>query len=177
MTQLGLVYFSGSGTTKRLTEAVVNACSQADVALVEVEIIGPDIVEGRWQNDTLAARLDECDAIMFGSPTYMGGVAAQLKAFFDAMAPRWYQQSWQGKLGAGFTVSAKVAGDKLNCLQDMHTFAMQMGMLWLGSGSGVANAHGFYLGEGIAASGPDEVDADALAAVRALTERVIQQLK
>ena len=91
----------------------------------------------------------------------MGGVSAQLKAFFDSLAPRWYQQAWSGKFGAAFTVSAKTSGDKLNCLQDMLTFGMQMGMIWVGIGE-IAEPSGYYIGLGGTAMNADVVNDDEL---------------
>ncbi len=38
---------------------------------------------------------------------------------------------WVNKIAAGFTVSAGRSGDKLSCLQQLVTFAAQMGMIWV----------------------------------------------
>ena len=61
---------------------------------------------GGWE--TLAA----ADAIVFGSPTYMGNVSWQFKSFADASSKPWYGQAWKDKLAAGFTNSASINGDK-----------------------------------------------------------------
>lgn len=87
----------------------------------------------------------------------MGAVSAQMKAFMDACLFRWYERAWSGKVGAAFTVSSTPSGDKLNALNNVFVFAMQMGMIWVGqeespiSGSG-ANRLGIYVG---AAAQPD----------------------
>jgi NAD(P)H dehydrogenase (quinone) len=83
-------------------------------------------------NEELLTELDAADAIIFGSPTYMGGVSAQLKALFDATSPRYLQRKWVDKLAAAFTVSGSPSGDKLSMLQNCATFAMQPGMIWGG---------------------------------------------
>ena len=159
--KVGVVYFSGSGTTRVVAKAVCEGIGDTgEVEVFELDINGADISEGRWANDALAAELDGCAGIVFGSPTYMGDVSAQLKSFFDAMAPRWFSQAWNGKVAAGFTASSLAAGDKLNCLQSMCTFAMQMGMVWVGTGASFQdqlNPNGFYLGAGVTASTPDQV--------------------
>ncbi len=160
MATIGIIYFSGTGTTRAVADYVESGVVEAGATPEVFAIAGSDISEGRWANDAVAQTLDDCDAIIFGSPTYMGSVSAQMKAFFDAMAPRWYTQTWNGKLAAAFTASSLAAGDKLNCLQDIHTFAMQMGMIWVGTGASFSaklNPNGFYLGAGVTASAPDQI--------------------
>jgi len=135
MTTLSIIYFSGSGHTTKLAEAVQKgAASVAGVNVNLIAISGEDITKGRYHNDTALAQLDASDAIMFGSPTYLGGPAAQFKAFADATGERWFQSAWRDKLAAGFTVSSSPSGDKFSTLQYFHTLAMQHGMVWIGLG-------------------------------------------
>ena len=166
---VGLVFFSGTGTTRALADAVREGVEAGGAQCHVIEISGADIKDGRWSNDEQAATLDGCAAIIFGTPTYMGSVSAQLKAFMDAMAPRWYTKAWDGKLAAGFTVSSLAAGDKQNCLFSIVTFAMQMCMRWIGTGANPGdgmNHNGFYLGVGAQASSADELqEADKATAV------------
>ena len=56
-----------------------------------------------------------------------------------------------GKVGAAFTVSSTPSGDKLNALNDLLVFAMQMGMVWVGQaesplGGTGSNRLGIYVG-------------------------------
>lgn len=177
MTTIAVIFYSGTGTTRRVASAVSAGIADTAAQSVTVEIAGEDIVQGRWANDAVAAQLDACDALIFGSPTYMAGVSSQLKSFFDAMAPRWYTQVWNGKLAAAFTASALASGDKLNCLQDMNAFAMQMGMIWVGTGPRLTdglNPNGFYLGAGATAGEPGELSEVDLAAASHLGRRVAE---
>ncbi|HAM73960.1 MAG TPA: flavodoxin family protein [Verrucomicrobiales bacterium] len=133
MTTVSILYFSGTGHTAKLAEAVHKRA--AAVPGVQAELIplsGDDILKGRYQNEAVLAKLDASDAIIFGSPTYMGGPAAQFKAFADATGGRWYGGAWRDKLAAGFTVSSGPSGDKLSTLHYFFTLAMQHGMLWAG---------------------------------------------
>jgi NAD(P)H dehydrogenase (quinone) len=133
MSTVSIIYFTGSGHTAKMAEAVTQgAASVADVQTHLIAIQGSDIVEGRYKNDGVMATLDASDAIIFGSPTYMGGPAAQFKAFADATGERWYRRAWVDKLAAGFTVSGGPSGDKLATLQYFFTLAMQHGMIWAG---------------------------------------------
>jgi NAD(P)H dehydrogenase (quinone) len=63
---------------------------------------------------------------------YMGGPAAQFKAFADACGGKWYTSAWKDKISAGFTVSQGASGDKLSTLHYFFTLAMQLGMIWVG---------------------------------------------
>ncbi len=175
MSEVAVIYFSGTGTTRTAAEHVVKGCGKVDgINVTLLEIVGEDIDQGRWQNDDLAAQLDAADAIIFGSPTYMGAVSGQMKCFMDAMAPRWYTAAWRDKIGAAFTVSSLAAGDKLNALTDFVTFGMQMGLIWCGTGGSFGdgvNAHGFYLGAGLQ-SGPDGFTEIDIATAEFLGERV-----
>jgi len=133
MTTISLVYYSGAGHTAKMAEAVAQgARAVADVKVNLHRIQGSEIVEGRFQNDALLAQLDASDAILLGSPTYMGGPAAQFKAFADATAERWFQRKWANKIAGGFTVSGGPSGDKLNTLEYFFILAMQHGMVWVG---------------------------------------------
>ncbi len=78
--------------------------------------------------------MNAADAIVFGTPTYMGGYAGQFKAFIDACGGIWYQQGWKDKIAAGFTHSQGLSGDKLNTLSGLMINGMQHGMIWVGTG-------------------------------------------
>jgi len=133
MATVSILYFSGAGHTAKLAEAVAQgAASIAGVKTNLIALSGDDITKGRYHNDAVFAQLDASDAILFGSPTYMGGPAAQFKAFADASGDRWYRGAWRDKLAAGFTVSSGPSGDKLSTLHYFFTLAMQHGMIWVG---------------------------------------------
>ena len=128
-----IVYFSGSGHTQKMAEAVAKGAGA--IPGVKVNLIGlrgEDVTGGRWKNDAVLVELDASDVIIFGTPTYMGGPAAQFKAFADTTSERWFKRAWVNKLAAGFTVSAGPSGDKFNTLIYLFTLAMQHGMVWVG---------------------------------------------
>ena len=133
MTKVSIIHFSGTGHTTKLAEAVTaGAASVAGVQASLIAISGDDIAKGRYRNDGVFAQLDASQVIIFGSPTYMGGPAAQFKAFADATADRWYRSAWRDKVAAGFTISSGPSGDKLSTLHYFFTLAMQHGMIWAG---------------------------------------------
>jgi len=152
---ISIVYHSGSGHTAKMAHAVAKGASSAgDVNVVEHEIAEADFNQGRWMNEGTLAALDGSDAIILGSPTYMGGISAQLKSFMDATSPRYLQRRWVDKIGAAFTVSGLASGDKLNTLISCATFAMQHGMIWTGVAESPVTGEGYnHLGIFFGAAG------------------------
>jgi NAD(P)H dehydrogenase (quinone) len=135
MSTVAIVYFSAAGHTQQVAEAVAEgARSLAGTEATLLRIVGEDIHHGRWKNEAIVNALNAADAIVFGTPTYMGGYAAQFKTFIDACGGIWYQQGWKNKIAAGFTHSQGLSGDKLNTLAGLMINAMQHGMLWVGTG-------------------------------------------
>ncbi len=170
MTTVAIVYHSTGGYTEVLAEAVAEgAASCAGTEAVLHPIQGSDITEGRWVNETVLAALDASDAIVFGSPTHMGSVSSQFKAFLDGSLHRWYARRWIDKIGAAFTVSSSPSGDKATALLASYVCAMQHGMIWVGVEQSPINKEGlnrlgFYTGVGAqadyAADGPALMSGD-----------------
>ena len=116
-----VVYHSGYGHTKRMAEAVAEGAG-ATLFVIDANGVLP---EAGW------SALDAADAIIFGSPTYMGGPSWQFKKFADETSKPWSQLSWKDKVFGGFTNSASINGDKLNTLQYFLLLAGQHGGLWV----------------------------------------------
>ncbi|MEW2304317.1 flavodoxin family protein [Streptomyces sp. NPDC006655] len=123
---VSIAYHSGYGHTAVLAEAVRDGVTTAGATahLINVE----EISEEQWN------LLDASDAIIFGSPTYMGTASAVFHAFAEASSKRWFNQAWKDKIAAGFTISAGKSGDKLNTLQYFTVLAGQHHMHWVGLG-------------------------------------------
>jgi len=133
MKTVAIVYFSETETTHCIAQHIAKGCnSVADIDVVQHRVLGSEIRQGRFTNAPCLELVDSADAVLFGSPTYMGAPAAQFKAFADASSDRWDSQVWSGKLAAGFTVGAHANGDQLATLQYFTILAMQHGMLWVG---------------------------------------------
>jgi NAD(P)H dehydrogenase (quinone) len=135
MTKIAIVYFSGTGHTHLMAEAIAAGAKQvADTTVELIRITGDQIVDGRWKDDGILERLQAADGIVFGSPTYMGGVAAQFKALIDAASAVWFTQGWKDKIAGGFTHSSSLSGDKQGTLLYLAINASQHGMIWVGAG-------------------------------------------
>ena len=123
-----IAYHSGFGHTTRQAEAVARGAasiSGTHISLYNVAEL----------SDELWAALDRADAIIFGAPTYMGSPSAVFKAFAEGTSKAWADNlRWKDKIGAGFTNSQNIHGDKLNTLVAFAILAAQHGMHWVNLG-------------------------------------------
>lgn len=123
---VSIAYHSGYGHTAVVAEAVRAGAAEAGatVHLIKVD----EITDAEWE------LLDGSDAIVFGSPTYMGTASGAFHVFAEATSKRWFGDVWQDKVAAGFTNSGSKSGDKLHTLQFFQTLAAQHGMSWVNLG-------------------------------------------
>lgn len=139
------------GTTAVLAEAVADGARQANATATALAV--DDITESQW------AILDGADAIVFGSPTYMGNVSAGFQRFAEATSNRCFRGAWRDKVAAGFTNSGGKSGDKLHALISLVVLAAQHHMHWINLGLSPGwnsttssendlNRLGFFLGAG-----------------------------
>ncbi|KIT16808.1 flavodoxin family protein [Jannaschia aquimarina] len=185
MAKIAIVYHSGYGHTKKQALAVAEGARAggAEVDVLEADALG-DPEGDDW------APLDAADAIIFGSPTYMGSVSGPFESFVDKTSKKWFTQAWHGKIGAGFTCSSSFHGSKQVTLQRLCELAMQHGMIWVGPGlmptepthpdtdKDGNNRLGFYLGAAAQAgqnASPEEAPTNGdLANAHALGKRVAE---
>ncbi|NEQ33886.1 MAG: NADPH-dependent FMN reductase [Leptolyngbya sp. SIO4C5] len=125
MSKLFVIYHSGYGHTQRQAEAVYEGA--AGVAGIEAEIVTAEEAIARLDD------FDEADAMIFGSPTYMGSMSADMKQFLEVAAKKWFSLAWKDKIAGAFTNSSSFSGDKLNTLVGLMINAMQHGMIYVGT--------------------------------------------
>jgi multimeric flavodoxin WrbA len=169
---IAIVYHSAWGHTARQAAAVAAGVEDTRERALLLTV---DEAQSRWDD------LANADAIIFGTPTYMGGPSAAFKAFEESTSKHVLAKdlAWRDKLAAGFTNSGAPSGDKLGTLIQLTLFAAQHGMHWINVGLAPASEHehnrfGFWLGaaaQSIKADGPPEAD---LAVARHLGRRVAE---
>src|ERR1700755_3436223 len=124
-TSMAIVFHSAyRGSPRALAEAIARGARRVEGT--STSLIPVDDVEDHWED------LHRADAIVLGSPTYVGSVSAAFKSFIERLAGDvWLERMWLNKVAGGFTVSSGPSGDKLNTLQDLAIFAAQLGMIWV----------------------------------------------
>ena len=103
MPRLAIAHWSGSGSVTLAAQLIADGSRAEGVEadLIDVSKIG----DAGWE--TLA----QADAIIFGTPTYMGGPAAGFKAFMDATGSAIFvKRQWLDKLAGGFTSGSTYFG-------------------------------------------------------------------
>ncbi|MFD7793919.1 MULTISPECIES: flavodoxin family protein [unclassified Streptomyces] len=177
---VSIAYHSGYGHTAVLAEAVRTGALEAgaEVHLIQVD----EITDAQWE------QLDASDAVVFGSPTYMGTASGAFHVFAEASSKRWFGQDWKDKLAAGFTNSGSKSGDKLHTLQFFQILAAQHGMNWVNLGlhpgwnNSAGSEHdlnrlGVFAGAAAATNvdeGPDAVHPSDIATAEHLGRRITE---
>ncbi|KAB7646253.1 NAD(P)H:quinone oxidoreductase [Polymorphobacter fuscus] len=125
MTKVLIAFYSRSGVTEALARAIADgaAAKGAEVRLRRArEFVSAETMAlaTGWAEAAAAmnarhaapteADAEWADAIIFGSPTRFGGVAAELKAYIDSLGGLWFQGKLNGKVGSAFTSSSTVHG-------------------------------------------------------------------
>lgn len=141
MKKILVLYYSSYGHIETMAGAVAEgAKSQAgvEVEVKRVPELMPEDVAKRVgvKMDQAApiatpAELENYDAIIFGTPTRFGNMAAQMRNFLDQTGGLWVQGKLVGKVGSVFT-STGTGGGNETTVQSFHTTLFHHGMIVVG---------------------------------------------
>ena len=142
MTRVLVLYYSSYGHTEAMANAIAEGArgvAGVEVAVKRVPELTPREVaeKSHYKLDQAApeATVDELagyDAIIFGTPTRYGNMAAQLKNFIDQTGGLWFQDKLVGKVGSAFTSTATQHGGQETTLTSLHTVLFHLGMIVVG---------------------------------------------
>lgn len=126
-TRIAVAFHSGYGHTARQANAVAEGAGSFPHTVTDLVRVDDPDDESLWET------LNSADAIIFGTPTYMGSPSAVFKAFAERTSKILADDlRWRDKIAAGFTTSGGKSGDKFNTLVDLTVLAAQHGMIWVG---------------------------------------------
>lgn len=132
--KVSVIYYSATSSVYTLAQQAVAAAEKAgaEVRLRKVRELAPqeaiDSNEG-WSKhaletqDVVEATAEDvvwADAVIFGTPTRYGNVAAQLKQFFDTLGPQWAAGELANKVYTGFTSTGTAHGGQESTLLAMY---------------------------------------------------------
>ena len=141
MTQILVLYYSSYGHLETLANAIADGAQTAgaEVAVRRVpELVASDtaLASGYKLDQTApVATVDELadyDAILIGTPSRFGMMAAQMKAFLDQTGGLWYTAKLMGKVGSVFTSSATQHGGQEATILGALPFFFHHGMIVAG---------------------------------------------
>ena len=141
-----VVYYSTYGHTHQMAEAVAEGAKEvegAEVILRRVpETLPDEILEkmGALEAQKVFAHipvataddLESADAVIFGTPTRFGSMAAQMKQFIDSTGQIWAKGALLGKVGSAFSSSAHQHGGQETTILSFHTTMLHHGMVIAG---------------------------------------------
>ena len=141
-----VVYYSLYGHVSRLAEAAakgVRSVPDVEATLRRVpETLPPEVIDklGAAEAQRQQAHVPVCtvgelaayDGIIFGAPTRVGTVCAQMRQFLDATGQLWMKGALVGKVGSVLTSSATQHGGQESTILGLHTTLLHHGMVIVG---------------------------------------------
>ena len=145
-TKVHVVFYSMYGHLYTMAEAVASGAREVpntQVQLFQVpELIPADVLEKHGAAAARAAfahvpvikpeQLAEADAIIFGTPTRFGNMAAQMRNFLDQTGQLWVKGGLIGKVGSVFASTASQHGGQETTITSFHTTLLHHGMIIVG---------------------------------------------
>jgi len=145
-TKVQVIFYSMYGHVYRMAEAI--AAGAREVAGVEVmllqvpELVPDEILEKSGAKAARTAfaqvplarveQLPGADAIIFGTPTRFGNMAAQMRNFLDQTGGLWARGALVGKVGSVFTSTATQHGGQETTITSFHSTLLHQGMIIVG---------------------------------------------
>jgi len=142
MSKVLVLYYSTYGHIETMANAAAEGARSVagtEVVVKRVpELVPEDIAKaGHYKLDQAApvatpAELADYDAIIFGTPTRFGNMAAQMKNFLDQTGGLWATGKLVGKVGSVFTSTATQHGGQESTILSFHTVLLHHGMAVVG---------------------------------------------
>lgn len=141
MAKILVLYYSSWGHIEQMARAAAEGAEKAgaDVTVKRVPELVPESVAkaAHYKLDQEAPiatpeELADYDAVIFGTPTRYGNMAAQMKNFLDQTGALWAQGKLVGKIGSVIASSATQHGGQETTITSFHTVLLHLGMVVVG---------------------------------------------
>ncbi|HYD37201.1 MAG TPA: NAD(P)H:quinone oxidoreductase [Allosphingosinicella sp.] len=142
MPRILVLYYSSYGHVETMARAVAEGAASVEGVQVSVkrvpELVPEEVARGAGikldQDAPFAdpAELGDYDAIIVGTPTRFGNMAAQMRNFWDQTGPLWVKGALVGKVGSAFTSTASQHGGQEMTITSTHTTLLHHGMIIVG---------------------------------------------
>jgi NAD(P)H dehydrogenase (quinone) len=141
MAEILVLYYSRAGATAELARQVCRGIESVPGASARLRTVAPvsaaseaapQPVPERGAPYASLADLRETDALVLGSPTRFGNMAAPLKYFLDGTAALWLEGALSGKPAGVFTSTQTMHGGQETTLVSMMLPLLHHGMILVG---------------------------------------------
>ena len=142
MPKILVVYYSMYGHVETMAGAVAEGAREVPGAEVTLKRVADLIPEDKAravgakvdQSAPVAApaELAEYDAIIFGTPTRFGNMAAQMRNFLDQTGGLWMKGALVGKIGSVFASTGTQHGGQETTITSFHSTLLHHGMVIVG---------------------------------------------
>jgi NAD(P)H:quinone oxidoreductase type IV len=133
--KIQVVFYSMYGHVHQMAEAVAAGAREvagADVSLFQVAELVPDAALERTGAKKIREGFADADAIIFGTPTRFGNMAAQMRNFLDQTGGLWAKGALIGKVGSVFVSTGTQHGGQETTITSFHTTLLHLGMVIVG---------------------------------------------
>jgi NAD(P)H dehydrogenase (quinone) len=142
MSKVLVLYYSSYGHVERMAEAVAEGARKVEGTEVTVKRV-PELVPAELarksgfkleQAAPIASpqELADYDAVIFGTPTRFGNMAAQMRNFLDQTGGLWQKGALVGKVGSVFVSTATQHGGQESTILSFHVTLLHQGMVIVG---------------------------------------------
>ena len=142
MPKILVLYYSSYGHIEAMALAQAAGAARIPNATVTVkrvaELTPPEVAKAAGFKLDQAApiavpdELEQYDAIIFGTPTRFGNMAAQMRNFLDQTGALWGRSALVGKVGSVFCSTASQHGGQETTITSFHTTLLHHGMIIVG---------------------------------------------
>ncbi|EQD54937.1 TrpR binding protein WrbA, partial [mine drainage metagenome] len=142
MAKVLVLYYSSYGHIERMAEAVAEGAAAVRGSVVSVKRVAELVPEEtarkagmKSEQKAPVASVDELadyDAIIFGTPTRFGNMAAQMRNFLDQTGGLWAKGALVGKVGSVFVSTATQHGGQETTITSFHNTLLHQGMIIVG---------------------------------------------
>jgi NAD(P)H dehydrogenase (quinone) len=142
MAKILVVYYSMYGHVETMAGAVAEGAREVEGVEVTVKRVADLVPEEKAK--AAGAKLDQAapvadpkeladyDAVIFGTPTRFGNMAAQMRNFLDQTGGLWMKGAMVGKVGSVFVSTATQHGGQETTITSFHTTLLHHGMIIVG---------------------------------------------
>ncbi|HOB55264.1 MAG TPA: NAD(P)H:quinone oxidoreductase [Defluviitoga tunisiensis] len=146
MARINIIFYSMYGHTYKMAEAEAQGAREIEGVEVNIyrvqETVPEDILiksgakkaQESFKHLPIATldSLKQADAIIFGTPTRFGMMAAQMRQFLDTTGGIWVRGELVGKIGSVFTTTSSQHGGQESTILSFHTTLLHHGMIIVG---------------------------------------------